>query len=273
MGESSWNVAEFMVGVERAFDDHSISSAIHVEPFAQRMLDDPDGAIDEIFKVYNKGLDTAYTGDDGVNDRFFIQSIVGGPCEIIPCAVYNAVGTAYPYLNRGQKDRALGKIFGILDRINWAYINGERGAGQTPGIREPLLLTDISIARHMYWPGLYEGKSIIKRFSSFQDLASELIDENGMFKTNKVRSDFVVGYSLLRAPYSDFGEDYIEMASPSFLDRVLRGAVALRFCRVKDEKQIQAGTERLKELLPKSLHDKIEPLRQEGGWVDINKFP
>ena len=35
---------------------------------------------------------------------------------------------------------------------------------------------------------------------------------------------------------------------------------------------IEKGTKRLHEILPKCVHDRIEPLRQEGDWVDFLKF-
>lgn len=146
--------------------------------------------------------------------------------------------------------------------------------GHTTGIIEPLLLADIGIARPLYWPGLEEAEMVLKKYSNFFDLQKELIEEDGLFNPRKVVSDFLMACSLLRSDFCDFGEDYAKTANSQFLERALRGIVWLRF-GMKDgntTEGIEKGNKRLRELLPKSLHERIEPLRQEGGWVDYKKF-
>lgn len=260
--------------VQRAFDTHEAAAFAHVSFLAEMLMDKPDKGIDLIVQTYNEGLNAAYTDDRGVNNRALVQAECGGPHEAVPWAVYNAVGAVYPYLNRKQKNRALGEIiFRILDTRNFAEVRGERGAGHTPGIREPLLLSDIVIARPAYWPGLYDEQHLWKDAACFCDLQAEIMDEEGRFYPTRVNSDFVVAYALLRKDFTSFGEEYAQAANPAFLERVLKGIVAMRFARAKCEEDIERGTNRLKELLPEIVHDRIEPLRQEGDWVDYREFP
>jgi hypothetical protein len=272
---AKWDIKKLTAAIEGAFAVHEASAMIHVEPFAKLLMDNPDEAIEQIGRVYNRALDDAYTDEKEGNVRAFVEAIAGGPCETIPWALYNAIGAVYPFLERPQKDKALGKIFGILDRRNWAEVNGERGAGHTTGIREPLLLSDIAVARDIYWPGLHDQEYLWKGKTSFKELQLEIMTNDGLFRKDKVRSDFLVGYALLRSDFSNFGEDYLRAADPEFLDRTLRGIVALRFAQRRGDyvPDVATGTERLKALLPRSVHDRIEPLRLEGGWVDYKKFP
>lgn len=88
----------------------------------------------------------------------------------------------------------------------------------------------------------------------------------------KVKSDFLVAYSLLRSDFCDFGEQYVGTANPLFLERTIKGIVALRFGVAKRQKDVDKGIERLKELLPGSIHYKIDPIRKEAGWADPNNF-
>ncbi len=260
--------------VQKAFDTHEAAAFAYVSPLASMLMDNPDKGIDIIVQTYNQALNDAYTNDKGVNNRALVQAECGGPHEAVPWAVYNAVGAVYPYLDRKQKNKALGEIiFRILDTRNYAEVNGERGAGHTTGIREPLLLSDIAIARPLYWPGLHDEERLWKDKACFCDFQVETMDEEGMFYPTRVNSDFIVAYALLRNDFTSFGEEYAEAANPAFLGRVLKGIVAMRFAGAKDQSDIRKGTERLKELLPESVHDKIEPLRLEGGWVDYKEFP
>lgn len=271
----AWDTERFMRDLQRLFNSHEIAALEHVEPLARLLHDNPEGGIRRIVDAYNKGLNSAYTKEDGTNIRGFIEAVAGGPYQTVPWAVYNAIGAVYPYLDRRLKDLALGKIvYEIFDGLNYGYVNGARGEGHTTGIREPLLLADIGIIRPLYWPGLREAEFEIKKYSNFFDLQKELVKEDGLFDPRKVNSDFLLAYSLLRSDFCNFGEDYIKAANPRFLERTLQGIVWLRFGG-KDgntSESIEAGNRRLRELLPESLHNRIEPLRQEGGWVDYKKF-
>ena len=258
--------------IQRVIDSHHIAALIHITPFAEMLKDNPNKAIDMIFQKYNEALDEAYTGDKGKNNRAFVEAIAGGPYEAVPWALYNAVGTVYPYLERPLRDKALKQILSILDKRNYAEVNGSRGVGHTTGIREPLLLSDITIVRGLYWPGLHDEECLWKDCNNFFDLQKEIIDDEGYFRRDKVRSDFLVAYALLRSDFTQFGEDYVKAANPFFLERVLKGIVGLRFARAETEEKIYSGRDRLKELLPKSTHDRIESLRQEADWVDYKKF-
>lgn len=287
---NDFNVEKVMKELGRICFGYEIAALEHIEPLAQLLLDNPREGIQQIRSSYKKGVDAAY----GKN-LAMVNALCGGPAESLTWPLYNAVGAAYPYMDREQKDDALWQLFAILDKQNTAIITGDRGVGHTTGIREPLLITDISNVRP-YWPGLGEGKWIIKQFENFSDLQSKLIDENGMFKPKSsahaigggpsgVNSDFVVAYALLRKKYSDFGEYYMEVANPAFLERVIKGIITLNFGYIqsekylrhegkeKSEKHIAKRRARLIELLPESIHHKIEPLRQEADWADPDKFP
>ena len=263
------DIEKLVEGIKDAFNAHHAAGLIHVEPFTQMLQDNPDKAIDSIFKVYNNALDDAYADDSekGIS-RVYIEAIAGGPCEIIPRAVYNTVGAVYSYLERPQKDRALRNIFDILDGLNYRIVNEVH----TPGIREPLLLSDIAVCRRLYWPGLHDEEKLWKDKDDFFEIHEDIIDENGLFKKEKVTSDFLVGYALLRSDFTPFGEDYARAANSAFLERVMKGIVALRFATAENEGEIEEGKKRLYKLLPKSLHDRIEPIRQEADWVDYKKF-
>ncbi len=196
---------------------------------------------------------------DLVRDKEY-ERVQGIGDDFIPdINLYNAVGAIYPLLDEDQKVNALDAHLNQLDGVNNRYIT----LNHTPFIREPLLLADITIARPLYWPGLNDEKSLWDGKESFAELEREIMVENGLFNPNKVKSDFLVAYALMRRDLTSFGEDYVKAANPQFLDRVIKGIVDLRFKGTKDEQKINEGRARLYELLPQAVHDRIEPLRQE----------
>lgn len=266
MAESSSedNLRRIMEGLSNSDLAHDVSVAMYVEPMARLLMDNPNKAIDTIVSVYNTALDEAYKDTEGNNVRAWVEATCGGPHERVPHSVYNAVGAVYPYLDRKMKDRALGKVLSILDRLNYVYVN----TIHTPGVREPLLLSDIQIKRWLYWPGLDEGRHLLGKNPLFAEWQFELMDEKGMFKRDRVQSDFCVAYSLLRSDFCNFGEDYVHVANPQFLDRTMQGIVAMRFARAQTAEQISEGRERLKVLLPESLHGRIDELRLRHDWTE-----
>lgn len=263
-------LGQIMNSITRAFGKYDATAVIHAKPLAKMLMDKPDEAIDRIVSTYDNGVDDMYTDEEGVNLRGYISAIAGGPHEAVPHAVYNAVGAVYPYLNRTQKDRALSKVvLGILDNINYIYVQETH----TPGIREPLLLADIAIVRALYWPGMDNGKDLVQRFQSFDTFKQEIMDQEGLMRKDKVNSDYVVAYSLLRSDFCSFGEEYVKSANPSFLDRVVQGIVSMRFSdKPSDKTKINERTDRLKELLPESLHAKISPIRKAADWPNYQEF-
>jgi len=52
---------------------------------------------------------------------------------------------------------------------------------------------------------------------------------------------------------------------------VVKGIVALRFAGSKVE-EIDSRRNRLYELLPKTIHPRIDPLRQEADWAYSEQF-
>jgi hypothetical protein len=259
--------------VQRAFDTHEAAAFAYVLPLANMLMDSPDRGIDLIVPTYNRALDEAYTDERGVNNRALVQAECGGPKEDIPWAVYNAVGAVYPYLDRKQKNRALGEIiFRILDTRNTAEVNGERGMGHTTGIREPLLLSDICIARPAYFPGLYDEQHLWKDKVCFCDLRAEIMDEEGMFDPRKVNSDFLVAYALLRSDFTSFGEEYAEAANPAFLERVLKGITALAVARCRKKEEVEEGMRIIINILPSKLHKNLLSALEETDWADYMQF-
>jgi len=268
--ECSKNLNQIMDSITRAFGKYDSTAVIHAKPLAKMLMDKPDEAIDRIVSTYNRGVDDMYTDEEGVNLRGYISALAGGPHEAVPHAIYNAVGTVYPYLNRAQKDRALGKIVrGILDYRNYIEVQDTH----TPGIREPLLLADVGIVRALYWPGMYEGESLVKKFSDFNLFKQEIMDQEGFMRKDKVNSDFIVAYSLLRSDFCFFGEEYVKSVNPQFLDRVVQGIVSMRFSdNPSDKNKINERTSRLKELLPESLHKRISTIREAADWPNYQDF-
>jgi len=259
------NISELENGLRRAFETHEAAAFVHVEPLAQMLQDNPDKAIDLIFSTYNRALNDAYTDDEGHNVRGFVEAIAGGPFEGIPSALYNAVGAVYPYLERPQKNKALRQVLNCMDGINYMYVQ----LSHTSYVREPLLLSDIEIVRWMYWPGLHDEEHLWKG-KPFCQIREEIIDENGMFRRDKVQSDYLVAYALLRSSTANFGKEYVSVANPNFLDRVLKGIVAMRFAHSEDDEEVERGKARLRELLPASIHSRLEEIRLERDWVDSN---
>lgn len=262
-----WDQEEFMKNVHRCFFRHDMAVLEIIDPFKEYIMDHPDKAIPHIKEIYEKGLNAVYG-----KDRAFVESIAGGPAEHVPGALYNAIGSAYPYLERKQKDEAVGEILGILDGINYAYVQNSH----TNMIKEPLLLADITLARPLYWPGIEEGIYHVGKHKTFGDFDEKNIDENGLFNRN-VQSDFCVGFALLWNKYSKWGEDYVEIANENFLERLVKGIVAWQFGKSRNqedptEEKIQKRIKDLEEAIPKSLHSRIEPLRLEADWIDSSKF-
>lgn len=278
------NLENIMDDIRKNISQHQIAEMEYVQPLAQVLQDgDPRQFIKQFFDIYNKSLDSAYTDKNGVNQRSFVQAIAGGPFESIPWALYNVIGEIYPYLDREVKDEALGQILRCLDRLNYTDVNGLRGTGHTTGIREPLLLADICILRWLYFPGIEEGQWLQSKYDNFFDFQKDLMDEEGCFihkpvghdmnEDPGVNSDFMVAYSLITPEHSKWGEQYIKSTNPQFLERVVRGVVWTFFGDVLDDNELyQKRMNEIKKALYPVLHDRIEPIVEERGWVDKRKF-
>lgn len=228
-------------------------------------LHDPDRAIGEIgneFELRKKG---EYGEDAG-----YVCAVTGGPNEGVVAPIYNAVGMYYPKLSPDQKSKALDQVFKIIDR----YAYPEVQSSHISVIREPLLFSDITTAVPLYWPGIYEGERIVEWYRGmgygFKDGVTDIIDSKGMFDPKRVNSDFIVAYSLMRSDVCDYGEQYVEKANPQFLGRVMQGIVQKRF--VNSPFTVEEGTQRLKELLPKSTHHLIDPIRENLDLVHIKEY-
>lgn len=253
--------------IQRAFDTHDAAALVHVAPLARELEDDPDRAIARIRQVYDAALNDAYTGSDGQNHRAFVESHAGGPMETVPSAVYNVVGDVYPRLEKHQREAALRQILNILDGMNNLYVQDSH----TRFIREPLLLADIVLCRRAYWPGIEDGIALMRHYSSFDELRAATMDDKGLFRRNTVASDFLSAVALMHGKYSSWGESYVSVANPSFLDRVYKGVVALDFGRPTGE-EIASVRAKFDKVWPLKFREKLDGLLQERDWVDYTKF-
>jgi hypothetical protein len=259
-------------GLQRCFDAHDIAALMHVTPFTQQLLENPELAIPAIRRTYDQALDEAYRDEKGDSQRDFVEAIAGGPYGHIPWMVYNAVGAVYPALPREQRDLALRQILDILDGRNYLEVNGATGAGHTTGIREPLLLGDITIARQRrYWPGLEEQMQLINAHPTFERFSEVMMDANGFIKSC-VASDFLLAYALLRKP--GWNEEYAAFAetfTPRFLERTMSGIAAINFGMGHPETE-EGRAGRLHTLLPPRVHPLLEQAKERKDWVDYHLF-
>lgn len=288
----------FLEEFRESFKVHYKISNEILNNFSQMLWENPDVALDNLFKAYNNSLNEAYTNKTGETCRAFVEATCGGPHEAIPSAFYNAVGTIYPFLSREVKNKALCKILNIMDRIRSDYVQ----TSHTSYIHEPLLLSDIFIVRPFYWPGLEEGQRLVNKYNNlFCDFKFEMIKENGLFEKRKVNSEFLVGYFLLRKDICNWSEGYLEIVNEKFLDRILQGVVGMSVAREfrlknlsteeinaieeesegkinyqedKSKLEIILNSEidnekiRLKDLFPKPLHKKIDFFVNKKDWID-----
>jgi len=260
--------------IKKMFFKHTIAVNEFINPLKEVLKNKPNDALEYIVDTYDAALNSAYG-----KDRSFVCAVAGGPCEIIPSALYNVIGTFYPFFDRDTKDKAIRKIISILDKINYTYVQNNH----TSFIREPLLLSDICIIRPFYWPGFSEFTSIKNKLEKDNDYSfdkfqyfymknglfeQEVIEEGVLGRTNTVRSDFLVAVGLL---YKDceFREDYVTAANPEFLDRVVKGICGLFLGNSLDDNK---SIKELEEFLPKSLHYKIQKNIIEKGWLNLEKF-
>ncbi len=194
-------------------------------------------------------------------------SVQGIGDDFIPDSrLYNMLGALYPALDREQRDAVLRALWVQFSSVNDFHVQ----ENHTSTIREPLLLGDIGTVKRHYWPGLEEATALVGRYASFEDFRAHQMTDEGLFQV--VRSDFCVAYALLRVDKCRFGSDYVRAAHPAFLERTVRGIVAMRFGDYSEEAIVRERGARLRELLPVELHSKIEEYRREVGWASKSNF-
>ncbi len=207
------------------------------------------------------------------------ESVIGIGDDYIPnTKLYNALGCIYPFLSRENKDKALHAYLTQFNGINYMRVQNNH----TPYIREPLVLADIWIINPLYWPGLEESSAQVKGGENFTTFQEKYMLPTGLFNPQKTQNDFLLAYAALRSDKSTFGREYALAAKPSFLERVVKGIVAMRFGRFNYDAQRPelAGEyadqhdllERLHTLLPVELHPQIEIHRSEGDGADPERF-
>jgi hypothetical protein len=181
-------------------------------------------------------------------------------------SIYNAIGSVYRNLSRENKDTALAFVLDTLSRERYDVAQGDFASV----IDDALLLADIDIAsNHLYLPGVFDGRERIltRKIKDFDVIKEEVLTKEGHICNDKVHSEFILTYGLLRSDYWSHNEAFAKALNPKVLDYTVQGIVWMRFGRADTEGKIERGTKRLEELLPQCVHDKIEPMRKQGGWV------
>jgi hypothetical protein len=238
-----------------------------IDKFRDLIRDAPTLALKDLPATYRLMEENHFGGNSQ------IRNLAGGLPGWVSCALYNAVGEVYPSLTREEKNLALRQTFAIMDKWNYLIVNGGEGDGHTTSIREPFYLGEICTVKRLYWPGLDEGRHIIKQHDGdFDRISAYLITEDGKFMEERVHSDFLVAYAFLRKDISDFGPRFVEVFDRGFMDRTVVAAVKFRMSRVEKEEDIRTGLDRLHELLPESLHDNIEAASRVKDWAGRNQF-
>lgn len=257
---------------ENTSREHEIATSLQLSDFQEKLRKDPDEAIDEIVDVYenalnryNKPPSKKFTIKVKGNYRNYVGAENGRPPQLIPDILYNSIGEVYPSLNRYQKNKALKQIFSILDRENSRKVRWVH----TSVIRNPQLLSDILVCRMMYMPDLEDiiGENSLSHVTAKQ--MEDLIDNVGLFKKNKVKSDFLAAYVLLRKDINVFAEEYARAANPQFLEEVLEGIAALES---RPKKREWEGKKKAKDRYPDSVHERILELKKEANWVNSDNF-
>ncbi|MAE49681.1 hypothetical protein CMI48_02520 [Candidatus Pacearchaeota archaeon] len=175
----------------------------------------------------------------------------------------------YPELSREQRDLALGACLSQLDGVSAALVK----MGHTPCICEPLLQADIFVARRgLYWPGVGEGKLLVERYETFEDLLGGSMNREGVFLPEVVDSDLLAACGLLLHEYSPYADAYAEAAHPRFLARVAQGIAAMNFAQI-NEGNVAEGIDRVCGELPAALHEPVRNYAERKDWVDLGRFP
>lgn len=177
--------------------------------------------------------------------------------------LYNTLGAIYPSLTRAEKDEALGALLHLLDNMtnNVAQVYSSY-------IREPLLLADLRLVRNEYWPGIDEGKKIIKKHDdNYLSIRQEILAENRLFRNEKVSSDFCVAYALLRSDTSSNGQAFCGALEPSFMIRAVNGIVNLHFGfdKMTHNEQVE-NYAHLKKIMPNTACNLIDEFYKEANW-------
>lgn len=238
-----------------------------VRELEELLSKNPTVGVTKIAETYKAAVKDHYHGDTA-----YLSSL-GGPCEGSVCKVYDVVGVVYPDLTREQKDEALRQLLDV-----WGHLkHNEVQFTHTAFIDEPLLSADIYIAGRDYWPGI-DGRDspLLKKLpnSNVGEVIKQILDEDGDILP-KACSRFVVAYALLR---NDFWKDkennakFAEALNPAFLDSTIKGITWMRFGYKTFARDPEGSMARIKELMPKSQHDKIEQYEEEGGWADYRNF-
>ncbi len=265
---TNWN--EIGKQIFKFYDKESIAIAEHVLQFEQRMAHDPAKAIPDFRRVLETALDDIY---DPPDQRKIPFSLMGGPHEAAPLAMINAVGTVYPFLERRQKDAALSQVLGFLDGQNYFYVQSL----YTCSVRDPALLSDIVVARRLYWPG-YDENTVRWQYhtespakspkdaQSYYEIHEAVLDGNGLFRKGTVASDFIAACALLDKRTNPFSKEYAEAAHPGFLRRTANGATA-RYLSFTTPNERDHNRASLKRDFPESTHRMIDEAERAVDWV------
>ncbi len=272
------NQIDFMLASTR---EQGLSVRNQTALFKSALMGNTDVAITSISKLYRDMTDS-YFGYDAQ-----VEKLSGGAPSSMAIPLLNAISDVYGKLSRIQKDAVLNQTLEILDKYDFWIVNGPMGSGHTSTIRNPQYLAEICmLSNNMYWPGLDEGRIIITMHGgSWQAIKEDLITKYGFFDRSeakdaeghpigrpKIYSDFLVAYAFLRKDISNFGEEFASAINKNFLDQVITAIVKLELHNAKTPKEIAKRLSALEDLLPESLHAKLESAAYTEGWVDAYNF-
>ncbi len=199
-----------------------------------------------------------------------VERVQGIGDDFIPnTRLYNALGTIYPYLTREKKDQAVRAYLNQFDKVNYFYTQ----LNHTSKIKEPLALADILAVRWAYFPGLDDEISKISKTPDYPHFESKFMTKEGLFKPNKVESDFLMAYACLRNDTWSFSQQYVKEAHPFFLQRVIQGLTSIYFAGAKTQEDETNMFSELSDILPREAHPSMHLYEAQKDWPKRELFP
>ncbi len=255
-------VTDMMEKLDKVIKREDDVGKFYTEILSRELRKDPTKGAEAIDILFHEMENETFQGNAQA------RILAGGLPEFVSWPFYNAIGVVYEHVDRKQKNPILRRVLNIFDHMNYAEVNGGRGVGHTTGIRSSELLSDVCIFEPLYWPGLYEGREIIKKNNAdYKPVVEQVLDTYGLIQQDNVRSDFLVTYALLRNDFWGHSEKFMELVEPKYLDRVINAMTGIRVANTTKKDEIQEGRSRLFELLPKATHPKIDESIAKRDWV------
>lgn len=206
---------------------------------------------------------------DGVKNLTY-ERVQGIGDDYLPdLYAYNALGTIYPYLTMEQRENAVRAFLGHFDCLRYDRVQ----YNHTSKIMEPIALTDILSARWLYFSGLEDETKQIGEAKKLKKFESIYMTKDGLFKPNKVDSDFLMAYAALRTDTWDYAKEYAREAHQQFLDRVVKGLVNVFFSDAKTEEKVKEKKKDITRILTPEVYPLIDYHLSKKDWINTKLFP